>query len=323
LSDWVPRRAKVSGGRFRRVGVEIEFGDLPVARAADAVRSAFGGTAREVSDYERHVEGTAVGDFVVELDFALLKRLGKERAVAPQEPSWWERLPEDLLAAFSDMVVPVEIAAPPIPVPGLGRLEKLVHALREAGARGTDALPQYAFGVHFNVELPSLEIEGILAYARAFLVLEQALREDTEVDATRSMLLFLQSWPKEFVRRVLDPAYEPTRQEFLEDYLLDNASRNRAFDLLPLLAHLDEERVAKEVGTPVGARPAVHYRLANSRVGDPAWRLFDEWERWLRVERLADERDLLQDLCVRLRRRLEKLVGALDGWSEEVRSCLA
>jgi hypothetical protein len=317
----LPSRTTDESGRPRRVGVEIEFGELPVEEAARIVAGTFGGTVTPRSDYERTVRDTSLGDFVVEIDFELLKKLGAERADRETEPAWWEKLPEELLAAVSGEFVPVEIACPPIPLPSLDALELLVRALGAAGARGTGAMPHYAFGLHFNVEPPSLAIDELLAYVRAFAILEPWLRERTRVDPTRTALPFVRPWPETYVLRILDDGYAPGSAAFVADYVHDNASRNRALDLLPILATIDAARIERAVERPVAARPALHYRLANSRIGEPGWRIRDEWEPWLAVETLAADRSRIRSLAARLRRRIERgepeseWIEELDAWA--------
>jgi hypothetical protein len=76
---------------------------------------------------------------------------------------------------------------------------------------------------------------------------------------------------------------------------LYNPTRNRDLDALPLFAHLDPERVAAAVhDRRVKRRPALPYRLPDSRVGDPGWRVTDEWRHWIVVERVAETPALLR-----------------------------
>ncbi|MDX1605984.1 MAG: amidoligase family protein, partial [Candidatus Competibacterales bacterium] len=68
-----------SSAQSRRVGVEIEFSGLSVRTAAEQVAGTFGGALAPRTPYEIAVTGTTLGDFQVEVDFALLKRLGQAR----------------------------------------------------------------------------------------------------------------------------------------------------------------------------------------------------------------------------------------------------
>jgi len=314
----LPPRARTTSGRPRLVGVEIEFAELDVAESAAVVAAALGGEVRRRTEYEYDVAGSSLGDVAVELDSSLLKKMALERE--GKDESWLERLPGDVLAAVSRQFVPLEVVTAPIPIDRLGETEALVTALRDAGARGTEASPLFGFGVHFNVEPPGLEASELLAYARAFAVLERWLRLEVDVDDTRRLAWFIRPWPRRYVQRILAADYAPGLETLIDDYVERNPTRNRAFDLLPLLAHLDEPRVRAVVDDPLlSPRPAFHYRLANSRVGDPSWSLADEWAHWVAVERLANDPDRLDAMAARLRRRLEDpFPGALDGWEEDV-----
>ncbi len=95
------------------------------------------------------------------------------------------------------------------------------------------------------------------------------------------------SSPKQ-VQRVLDPDYWPDLPNLTDDYLAANPTRRRALDLLPLLAHFDEERVRSVLPhEKIGSRPVFHYRLPRAHLSDPAWSIMPDWEHWLLVERLA------------------------------------
>jgi hypothetical protein len=81
--------------------------------------------------------------------------------------------------------------------------------------------------------------------------------------------------------------------------------------MLPLFAHLDEERVKSAVKDPnIKARPTFHYRLANSNVADPHWSITHEWRYWLMVEALAQQPEKLKAMCEAY---LEHLRGPLGG----------
>lgn len=76
--------------------------------------------------------------------------------------------------------------------------------------------------------------------------------------------------------------------QLIDDFITDNPTRNRELDMLPLFAHLDEDRVRARVDDPlIKARPTYHYRLPNTNLADPEWGVLTEWNRWVIVERLA------------------------------------
>ena len=88
---------------------------------------------------------------------------------------------------------------------------------------------------------------------------------------------------------MLDPSYAPDEDALIGDYLEANPTRNRALDMLPVLATLQEERVlaAAKESENVKARPTFHYRLPNCLIDDRSWSFGVEWNRWVEVERLA------------------------------------
>ncbi len=274
----------------RHVGVEIEFAGLPVHQVAEHIVSVLGGTLKVHTDYEIQVCTTALGDCTVEVDFALLKRLGQARAEAEQDVGLIEQWSEDMLAAVARQLTPCEIVTAPIQFAQIVELEPLMQALRQAGAQGTDDALVYAFGVHFNPEVTGLEVADILPTMQAFALLHAWLLVRMQVDWVRRLAPFIRPWPDEYVARILAADYQPDITTLIDDYLAHNATRNRALDLLPLFAHIDAERVNAAVGDDqTKPRPTYHYRLANCRIGDPEWRLSAEWQPWLLIESLAQD----------------------------------
>jgi hypothetical protein len=211
------------------------------------------------------------------------------------DQNWLERKLLDVASA----VVPIEIGSPPIPMDQLSPLEDLRQVLRRAGAKGTRASIFYAFGLHFNPELPSLDVQTLLAYLRAFLLLYPWLRQRVELDLSRAISPYVNRFPSEYARLVLDPDYQPDAARFIDDYLEHNPTRNRGLDLLPALACLDEDRALRSVEDPhlVKSRPALHYRLPNCDIDDPRWTLASEWNTWIAVERLAIEPARMLAMC--------------------------
>jgi hypothetical protein len=127
------------------------------------------------------------------------------------------------------------------------------------------------------------------------------------VDPVRHALRFASPYPAGYCRLLLDPAYAPDLPQLIDDYLRYNPTRNRGLDLLPLFAQLDPARVRRVMDDPrIKPRPTFHFRLPNSRVGDPSWSITGEWRVWLEVERLASDPQRLAELGGRMRRRLER-----------------
>lgn len=59
----------------RLIGVEIEFSNLPLEKSAHVIIKLFGGTIEKNSRYDYKVKDTEIGDFGLELDAGLLKKL--------------------------------------------------------------------------------------------------------------------------------------------------------------------------------------------------------------------------------------------------------
>lgn len=320
----IPPVATTAAGHPRRVGVEIEFGELDVDAAARVLVDIFGGEIIRHTDYEIAVVTPESDEFRVEVDMALLKRMGQKRTAAGSNSGLLERMPEEVLAAFARQLVPCEIVTPPLPFASLIELDGLVERLREAGALGTEDALLYAFGLHFNPEAPSLEAESVLAYLRAFVLLYDWLKQQLRVDPARRVTPFIRPYPNRYVRRLVDAGYAPTTAELIDDYLAYNPTRNRALDLLPLFAHVDRERVFAVVNDPaIKARPAYHYRLSNSQVSNPRWRLTDQWRYWLAVEALAHDRELLAAMATDYCALVDRPLGDLfSDWTARTRTWL-
>lgn len=307
----LPSRTHTAANVERRVGVELEFTGLTIERIGATLHEVLGGEIRPTSAYEYTIANTALGDFAVELDYAFLKERGR-RSTESGLFEDIERVSEDVLGAVAKRVVPFEIVGPPIALSALHRLHPLIEALRAAGARGTSQSAIYAFGLHLNPELPDLTTETLLGYIRAFAVAFDWLRRVSAIDLSRRVFPYIQPFTKAYVRRVCDPGYAPTRTELIDDYLVENASRNRALDMLPVFAHLDEARVRAAVTDHlVKARPALHYRLPNCEIEQPGWDLRPAWKHWLVIEELAADTPRLNEICADFCAVLD---GPLGGW---------
>ncbi|MCB9914862.1 MAG: amidoligase family protein [Planctomycetes bacterium] len=321
----LPPFTTTASGAPRRVGVEIELSGPDVAEAARSVAAVVGGEVRTISPYEAEVRGGDAGTWRVELDYVVLKRLGREHAEAAEEPGPLAELAEAVLRAGSEALVPVEVISPPLPLPELGRAEDVLRALRREGALGTRAELAYAFGLQLNPEMPALDAPTVLAYLQAFLCLQEWLVRASCIDWTRRLTGYSAAFPKDYVRRVVDPAYRPDLATLIDDYLAANPTRNRALDLLPLFTELDEPRVRAVVSDErVTSRPALHYRLPNCEIDDPTWGLHVPWGHWMEVERLAADDARRAELGAAygdvLAQPFEALLGS---WADEVERRLA
>ncbi len=295
-----PPRQHTEDGQLRRVGVEIEFAGLPVESAVAIVTDLYGGQPEAKSRFEHSVKNTRFGDFRVEIDskpliagkhFRMMSLLGLEDERARD-------VIDSTLQRLAQVWIPCEIVAPPIPFTALPELEALRSALCNQQARGTRASVLYGFGFQLNVEVPARDVETLLSHLQAFLVLYDWLAAVVDVDVTRRLGPFINPFPLDYRKRVLDPSYAPTIDGLIDDYLLANPTRNRPLDMLPVFATLNEHKVAYVARDfeKVKARPAFHYRLPNCLVDDPAWSIALEWNRWLEVERLAADPARMREL---------------------------
>jgi len=313
--------------------VEIEFSGLDVAQVATIVRSELGGVIEISSPYEQVIRGDDAGPWKVELDYRYLKELGRRHAAEDRGASAGEAsagdesasttlledLTEPLVRLGAEVLVPVEVISPPLPMSRLADVQRLIDGLRRAGAKGTGASVTYAFGMQLNPELPALDARTITGYLQAFLCLYDWLLRQAAIDPTRKLTGYSAGFPTAFVRQVIGREYRPTLTQLIGDYLEANPSRNRALDLLPLFAHLAPEQVAAVNDDPrIKPRPTFHYRLPNSEIDDPQWGVHVAWNDWLEVERLAADPERLRRMCARYSEVLSRPLGSiLSDWAEE------
>jgi hypothetical protein len=305
---------------MRRVGVELEFAGLPIEEIARLIREQFGGTILINSAYENTIAGTCLGDFRVELDFQYLKKKGRDK-LDPEDPfALLDEWSEQIVRIAAEQIVPFEIVSPPIPMDRLGELELLITNLRTSGAQGTASGALYAFGLHFNPELPSLDPETIVAYLKAFLCLYDWLVYHSEIDLTRTMTGYIAPFPAGYIRQVIDVDYHPGQNALIDDYLVANPTRNRALDMLPLFAYLDESRALSVIDDDrVHSRPTLHYRLPNCRIDQPGWGIDMDWRNWLMVEKLACDAEYLNAMCRAYMQFLDRpLADLFKNWKDTV-----
>jgi len=309
-----PSVTRKADGSPRTVGFELEFSGLTLERTVDALRSALGGKLQSKTAAQRVLHVDALGDFTVELDWDYLKRKAAEEAQQEEDDEWIEKLSE-----AAALLVPMEVVCPPVPMTDLESLNSMVGALREAGAVGTEESLLAAYGVHINTEIPCLDAATLFSYLKAFAVLQWWLVEAHEVDASRKISPYIDLYPETYVKRVLC-ASEPGMEEIFDAYLEYNASRNRALDLLPLLAEIDEDRVRRAVDDPkIKARPTFHYRLPNCDIERSDWSLTSSWNTWWVVEQLAHRPEDLGELSAAFLDADRPILGvSRKGWIEFV-----
>lgn len=292
LSYEMPPRLKRDDGQVRRVGFELEFSGIDLDVTTAALRSSLGAVPVSQTAAERVLEVESIGEFRVELDWAYLKNKAAEKGLTASDDEWLEWLSE-----AAARVVPVEVVCPPVALTQMADLDPMVLALRRAGAIGTEESLVAAYGVHVNPEIPVLDAPTLHDYIRAYALLQWWLVNRHAVDAARKLSPYIDLYPEAYVKRVLGVS-RPGMDEIFAAYLKHNATRNRALDLLPLLAEVDEARVQKAVDDPrIKARPTFHYRMPNCQIERANWSLAEAWNAWCVVEKLADEPDALDTLA--------------------------
>jgi hypothetical protein len=321
-----PPITQLEDGSERRVGIELELVDIELDDTAALVAQVFGGTVERLTDYELKVHSPEFGTFGVEADLEVLRRIGTEREEGVEGPLI--ELRQWVLTTLGEMVAPYEIIGPPMAISQIPRFDELIDTLRAHGAQGTKAGPLSAFGLQLNPDVPGKEPESIRRHIGAFALLYDWLAAEIEVDVSRKVTPFVDPYPRDYVRLLLDPAYDPRTSQLIDDYVAANPTRNRALDMLPLFAHLDETRVRLAVPDPrIKSRPTFHYRLPDSRLGSPDWTVAQEWNRWVRVEQLADDEQLYRGLADEYLDLQETPLGALGAgarrWRERCDEIIA
>ncbi|MEE3317839.1 MAG: amidoligase family protein [Pseudomonadota bacterium] len=273
-----------ANGDPRLTGVEIELGGLPEDEVAAIVAEVLNGTAHQDDTTIWTVRDTDIGDVEVYLDTALRKASASTF--------------RDAGLALGREVVPVEIVTDPLDADGLDRLDHLRAVLCDRGALGSTSAWYFGFGVHLNVEIASTDTSDILRPLLAYALIEDWMRAARPIDESRNALPFTDPYPTAFVRHLVELGRDASLSDLIDLYLEDTPSRNRGLDMLPIFAHLDEDRVTAKIGTDtaVTARPTFHFRLPDCRIDDPDWTLVTEWDRWRLVEQIAASDDLLDKL---------------------------
>lgn len=313
-----PPTVKRSDGEPRRVGFELEFTGLTLQQTSEELQQALGGAIRHDSAAEHSLETEDLGTFNIELDWSYLKRKA-EKAQSEDEGHEWV----DILQKAATLVVPMEVVCPPIAIDDLGVLDTMVESLREAGAKGTEDSLIAAFGVHINPEIPSLDATTIDRYLKAFALLQWWLVRAHQVDVSRRLSPYVDLYPEAYLEAVLE-ASQPDMDQIISTYLEHNATRNRALDMLPMLAEIDGQWVRAAVDDDnIKARPTFHYRLPNCLIEMPGWSLASSWNLWWVVEQLAEDPKNLASLGRELLDSSRLLLGVnRKRWTERMQEWL-
>ncbi|MDR8390093.1 amidoligase family protein [Aliifodinibius sp. S!AR15-10] len=327
MSSCLPE-PKNEDGLPRKVGFELEFAGLKIKEAGEQIQELFGGEIKKQHRYEYTVFGTEIGDFQVELDARILKKMAGSDLFGDWDLDIDENIIRDSIGDIVDKlaraVIPLEVVMPPLPYNEIEVLERLRSKLQERKAEGTESSWMHAFGLHINIEVPNLETDTLLRYLRSFFVLYPWLIEELDIDFSRRISPFIDHFPDRYVEMVLSPGYQPTVEHLISDYLQFSPTRNRPLDMMPIFAMIDGDRVSGALGDEKNSpRPTFHYRLPNSRIEDPDWTFQDEWNRWLEVEKLAANREMLRKLSeLYLQRKGEAVLAFKKEWAQTTKILL-
>ncbi|MCZ0813880.1 amidoligase family protein [Roseovarius sp. EGI FJ00037] len=269
-------------GAPRKIGVEIELGGLDEGEVARICAEVLGGRAEQGDGTLWIVHDTRIGRIEVYLDTSLRKAARSKL--------------RDLALDLGREVIPVEIVTAPLDMAGLEELHALTAALRRAGALGSGAGWVFGFGMHLNIEIASRRNADILRPLLAYALIEDWLRHAGPIDESRRLLPFTDPYPTSFVRALLGLGMDASLREVIAVYLEHTPSRNRGLDMLPIFAHLAPGSVKDTLSGSVSARPAFHFRLPDCLIDEPGWSIAHEWERWVTVERIAEDERLLTRL---------------------------
>lgn len=318
----MPTITTKADGSPRQVGVKFELQGVAVDMLARLIALTLRGEIETVSEAEYLIRVPDQGDYRVEVEYALLKRMAKEQHDEDDANlSDVDTLKLDALSAASSSLVPCEVVAPPLAMESFSHpMQVLTDAIRDAGGKGTGHSLFYAFSLHLNVEPPEFEAQTVAAYMKAFACLYDWIVWQGEVDWARRITPYIQRYPGEYDLRLTDPDYWPDWDALIDDYLGSNATRNRALDMLPLFSEIDPATIRDSVNDDqVKARPAYNYGLANCEIDDPEWSIADPWRRWLQIEHLANDREALNACCVEYRKDSDRLLHGMDNtWREMV-----
>lgn len=308
MQYWKPEPFTDTEGEPRKVGFELEFGNVACGDAAQALQEELGGELVEVNPYVYKLEDSSLGTVKVERDAQLLNSVKYREVLSKLNVDFSPGLKayelEKDFDRLSSVLVPCEVVTQPLAFEAFAGVEQVVDVLSSLHAEGSQDSLLNAYGLHLNPSMPDLETETFVRYMQAFLLLNEWLEVEAEVDFTRRIVTnYIDPFPDRYSQLVLDGKYQPDFATFLKHYLEHNPTRNRALDLLPALGERDMDAVRRgvleEEKTLLNSRPALHYRLPDCRIGDPGWSVSQEWNRWWHVEALAGD-DALRAELIRL-----------------------
>ena len=325
---WIPPVTKASDGQNRRVGFEIEFGNVSVSETAHALAETLGGELQESNPFIFQLQTEDLGTLRIERDTELLNTVRYREFLGQLNIDFDEgtvaREIEQGVDRLSSSLVPCEIVTAPLEFSQFRRLHDIVQCLNQLGATGTQDSLINAYGTHLNPSIPELSAATIRNYMQVFLLLSDWIIKDSNTDFSRRYFTrFIDPFPKAFLEHVLDMEYQPGEDKLIADYLRHNPTRNRALDLLPMLSEIDSATVQANVKSSerslIKKRPAFHYRLPDCRLGDADWSIANEWNRWWYVEAIASHDTLREELIRQWQSQQQKFLLPFSGdWIHRV-----
>ena len=313
----MPDILNTADGEERRVGVEIELSGLGYDELVRVMARLLGGTATVDSRYVTRLD-TSMGEFTIELDSDPIKDLDLADERLPRSIRELGGQAMGVIDAAAERVVPLEIISPPLPFTQMDEIDSLMQELRRAGALGSREAIYFAFGLQLNPELPDLEPATLVRYFQAFACLYDWLKARHQIDVSRKFTTYIEPWSNRYTDRLMADDYNPGQSRLMEDYLEFNPTRNRALDLLPLFAHLDQALLERHVRDPrIKSRPTLHYRLPDCDIDNPDWHFSTVWNDWVVLEQLASNATDLAELRAMFRdRRKISLHNLTHSWQE-------
>lgn len=313
---------------IRNVGFELEFSNIDLEKVLEILQREFDFEIKKENNYFYKLI-SKYGDFILELDFELLtkqklqssaKELSKLIGIDIDKKD--VNLLENFIGKLSKDIVPYELSTPPIPLDEITIIDNIVKKLSDNNAKGTTYKIYYAFGLHINIEVISLEVKSLLSYLKAYVILQDFINKDAKVDLARQITPFIDNFKSEYILYILDENYNPSEEDFIKDYIKFNPTRNRSLDMLPILGFMDESTVRGLLpNEKIKPRPAFHYRLSNSMIGDKNWKVSDEWNRWILVENLANDEKSLASLSKDYIKYLDRFIN-VESWEHKIEKWL-
>ena len=151
--------------KIRHVGFELEFSNINIEKILDILEKEFNFKIFKINSYLYKL-GSKYGEFILELDFELLTKQKLQKTskklsqaigidIAKEDIVTLENFIGDL----SKDIVPYEISTPPLPLDKITIIDDIVKKLSDNNAKGTTHKIYYAFGLHINIEVISLEVK--------------------------------------------------------------------------------------------------------------------------------------------------------------------